>query len=206
MSTDERAAHLETGSGATGDEAGRLDRVRSILARAETWAEPPADLIDRVLEDVAGEPVPAGRWSGWPSAAIAAALALVLVGLIAFVDSGEPRPAGTVIAMTGTELAPAATGEARIEERPSGWYVHLEVRGLPPAGEGSYYEAWLWRNGEGVSMGTFHLRSPDPVALWSGVSPEDYPVVRITLQDESGGPAPSGRVVMTGMLPGPWPR
>jgi hypothetical protein len=41
------------------------------------------------------------------------------------------------------------------------------------------------------------------VALWSGVSPIDYPAIWVTLQDEGAGPAASDRVVMKGKLEEP---
>jgi hypothetical protein len=36
------------------------------------------------------------------------------------------------------------------------------------------------------------------VVLWSGVDPEDYPAIWVTLEDEDGDPTASDRVVMKG--------
>lgn len=207
MNTEERTSYLETGAGGNLEGADRLDRIRSLLERAETWAEPPAGLLEDILEATDREPArvmpaPRRRPRYLPGLSIAAVLAIVLVGLILFLDQGPAEQDDMVVALAGTELAPGARGEARIDETPAGWYIRLQVDGLPPAPEGSYYEGWLWREGEGVSIGTFHLRSSEPIALWSGVSPDEYPVVRITLQDVGGGPAASERVMMAGTILG----
>ncbi|HEX6946149.1 MAG TPA: anti-sigma factor [Acidimicrobiia bacterium] len=207
MNTEERTSYLETGAGGNLEGADRLDRIRSLLGRAETWAEPPAGLLEDILEATDREPArvmpaPRRRPRYLPGLSIAAVLAIVLVGLILFLDQGPAEQDDMVVALAGTELAPGARGEARIDETPAGWYIRLQVDGLPPAPEGSYYEGWLWREGEGVSIGTFHLRSSEPIALWSGVSPDEYPVVRITLQDVGGGPAASERVMMAGTILG----
>lgn len=207
MNTEERTSYLETGAGGNLEGADRLDRIRSLLERAETWAEPPAGLLEDILEATDREPArvmpaPRRRPRYLPGLGIAAVLAIVLVGLILFLDQGPAEQDDMVVALAGTELAPGARGEARIDETPAGWYIRLQVGGLPPAPEGSYYEGWLWREGEGVSIGTFHLRSSEPIALWSGVSPDEYPVVRITLQDVGGGPAASERVMMAGTILG----
>lgn len=207
MNTEERTSYLETGAGGNLEGADRLDRIRSLLGRAETWAEPPAGLLEDILEATDREPArvmpaPRRRPRYLPGLGIAAVLAIVLVGLILFLDQGPAEQDDMVVALAGTELAPGARGEARIDETPAGWYIRLQVDGLPPAPEGSYYEGWLWREGEGVSIGTFHLRSSEPIALWSGVSPDEYPVVRITLQDVGGGPAASERVMMAGTILG----
>jgi hypothetical protein len=130
----------------------------------------------------------------------AAVVALVLAS-VTVVTSG----ADTVVAMTGTDLQAGASGTATVHPTGSGWYVRLDVTGLPPAPEGSYYEGWVWSDdGEGVSIGTFHLRSQDgPVILWSGVEMTEYPSVWVTLEDEDGSPEASDQLVLTGRMPEP---
>ncbi len=175
------------------------DRVRAALADPDTWADPPKGLVDRVISEgreAEGRPT----HSIW----IAAALALVLVGVSLFQGPGEPPDDGLIVAMTGTPLAPGAAGTVQMREAPSGWYIRLDVRGLPPAPEDAYYQGWLWDEDEGVSIGTFHMRNgAEPVGLWSGVSPEGFPVVKVTLQDLGGGSAPSDRVMMEGRVTDP---
>jgi hypothetical protein len=58
----------------------------------------------------------------------------------------------------------------------------------------------VWSDdGEGVSIGTFHLRGGDEsVMLWSGVDPTDYPSIWVTLEDEDGDATASGVVLLRG--------
>ena len=108
----------------------------------------------------------------------------------------------TVVALTPTDLAPDASGTAELSERPSGFSIELDIDALPPAAEGSYYQAWLKNaDGELVTIGTFHARDgSDDVILWSGVDPADYPTLTVTLQREGEGAQSSGQVVLTGSL------
>jgi hypothetical protein len=102
--------------------------------------------------------------------------------------------------MAGTQLQPDAAGEAEIEATDAGWFIKLDLENLPAADEGTYYEGWVWSDdGDGVSIGTFHLRGGDhSVTLWSGVDPADYPAIWVTLEDEDGDPSASDRVVLRG--------
>jgi hypothetical protein len=132
--------------------------------------------------------------------AVAAALLVAagVAGVLARSDGEEGRE----VALSGTELAPEASGTARVEETPSGVAISVDVSGLPPAEPGTYYQGWV-RNEEGqtVTVGTFHIREgDDTVELWSGVELEDYPVLTVTLQQEGAGPESSGQVVLTGRI------
>lgn len=138
------------------------------------------------------------RWAGPFAAGIAAALALVL-GVSAL--TGGTDRAGIELALAPTDLAPDAVGVVEIIETPNGTVLLLDVSGLPPAPEGSYYEAWVRQDAQvGVSAGTFHLRGGGgEIELWAGVTAEDYPLFTITIQDEAD-PVSSGRVVLRGLL------
>lgn len=140
----------------------------------------------------------ARRWAGPFAVGIAAALALV-VGVSAL--TGEATREGVELALAGTDLAPEAEGLVEIVDTPNGTVLLLDVSGLPPAPEGSYYEAWVRQDAQvGVSAGTFHLRGGGgEVELWAGVTAEDYPLFTITIQDEAD-PVSSGRVVLKGLL------
>jgi hypothetical protein len=131
------------------------------------------------------------------------AAAVLLVVAVGWVALRSPDAEGELVALAPTDLAPlAARAEARVSDQPGGTRILLEVRGLPPAPAGSYYEAWLRQSPEvGVSAGTFHLRGgDDEVELWSGVATEDYPLITVTIQEEGGGAASSGRVVLSGRV------
>jgi hypothetical protein len=127
------------------------------------------------------------------------AVVALILGTLAVLD--EERV--TVVAMSGTELEVSASGSAAVRPNDAGWWIRLDVTGLPPAPDGMYYEGWVWSDAdEGVSIGTFHLRGGDaPVVLWSGVPLAEYPSIWVTLEDEEEGPEASDRVVMTGRLP-----
>ena len=114
----------------------------------------------------------------------------------------QPSSSDNVVAMSGTELEEAALGEAEFGPNEAGWWIRLDVTGLPPAPDGSYYEGWVWSDeGEGVSIGTFHLRGEDtPIVLWSGVPLADYPSIWVTLESEDDGPEASELIVMKGRI------
>lgn len=205
-SDDRRARYLESGAFDDGEGDDRLDLIRQVMADESTWADPPPGIYESVVAAIdprpsQPEPVTARSWPRWAAAGVAALVALVaLLGTLGVFDAA-PEPETVVVAMAGTELAPEAQGAVSLREHPSGWWIWLEVEGLPPAPEDTYYQGWVWRDGEGVSIGTFHLRGgTDPVTLWAGVDVNEYPSIWITLQDEGGGTEASDRVMMRGEI------
>jgi hypothetical protein len=141
----------------------------------------------------------ARRWVGSLAAGVAAAVALIALYAAGttMLGTDEAEPSGTEFALEATELAPDSEATALIADTPQGTKILLDVSGLPPAGEGTYYEAWLRQSPEvGVSAGTFHLRGGDGVIeLWAGVTVTDYPLFTVTIQDEAM-PESSGAVVL----------
>ncbi|HJS72498.1 MAG TPA: anti-sigma factor [Acidimicrobiia bacterium] len=208
--SDDRASYLASTSGARPADHERLDLIREILGQDATWAEPPPEVADRLLAAIGGaqrpEPVPAqivSRRRGLAAALAATFVSLAVVALVVNAVMSPSEDEEHLVPIAGTELEPAATGEAAIHVAGAGWWIELELEDLPAAAEGMYYEGWLWNDdGEGVSIGTFHLREDDEaVVLWSGVDPADYPAIWLTLEDEDGNPAASERVVMRGSPP-----
>jgi hypothetical protein len=203
---DDRAAYLATGEGEIPN-PDRLDMVREILSSASLWAEPPASAVDGIGAGVSADVrVPdTHRRIDWrlPLMAGAAAIAILVVGLLGVLNRSAPEP-DALVSLAGTELMPAASGTAAVRGTSSGWAIRLEIEGLPPAPVGSFYQGWVWsEEGEGVSIGTFHLRGGNyPVTLWAGVELVDYPWIWVTLQDEGAGPGASSRVMMLGAIEG----
>lgn len=195
---DERAKYLESGSGAKPTDRERLDDLRLILGNEAVWSDPPSDVARRVSDEIELGARPHVRprpaWLG-----VAVIMGALMIAVIA-AATGMFSDNETVVAMSGTELEQGAWGEAAIRAKGAGWWISLDLKDLPPAPEGAYYEGWMWSDaGSGVSIGTFHLHDDaEPVILWSGVDPAEYPSIWITLEAEDGDPAASDRVVMQG--------
>jgi len=206
LTNDERARYLESGRGeVAGSE--RLDLIRDLLADPVTWSEPPAGVAERVAMGIGVGPVRESvshrrRWLV-PVIVSAAAVLLSVLGFSG-VFQQEPVPPDAVAMMSGTGLMPGAEGTATIRDTSSGWSIRLDVEGLPPAATGTYYQGWAWNaDGEGVSIGTFHLRNGAyPVTLWAGVDLVEYPWIWVTLQDEGAGTDVSDQVMMRGRIEG----
>lgn len=206
ISEDDKATYLETGIGDVPDRD-RLDQIRHSLADDDTWAEPPQSALEGVLSAIRSEstsdrpaPEPMGRAARWPAAVAAVAVVAAIFALVFASASTLTRSDADVIAMEGTALVPAATGTASLRPTDSGWWIRLDLEDVPPASPGTYYEGWVWSDdGEGVSIGTFHMRGGSgSVTLWSGVDLAEYPSIWVTIQDEGEGPLPSDLVVMKG--------
>lgn len=203
MNREDRRAEYLAGSQDNGADA-RLNSLRAVLADETTWAVPPQSVLDQLIDRIGSERAdsarPARRWTLqlWPRLAFAVlAIAVVAVAWVAFSDSPQAR-----VTLAGTELEPSANGIAQLSPTGAGWSIEIEVADLPPAGDGYYYEAWVWNEtGDGVSIGTFHLRGgPEPVQMWAGVDVAEYPWIWISLQREGGGAEVSDQVVMRGKL------
>jgi hypothetical protein len=196
--------------------------VARLLDDPTVWAEVPAGLRDRVVAAatgaVAGDLPDDGRPPAGPPASLdhhrrrrrrpvavaVAAVALVCLGVAGgLVLARDDAPAARVeVAMAGTDEAPGATAVARLRDEPAGVSVRLTVEGLPPAPEGTFYEAWLVGEAGKVSAGTFHLRGEqDEIELWLGVDPTGYEAVTVTRQPVAGGTLADGVPVLRGELP-----
>jgi hypothetical protein len=200
-----RTRYLESGP-ATGEGQDRLDLMRRLLADPATWSDPPSGIVESVAAEIGAAhqtSQPAPRRRRLVTVMVAAAVLLVAAFGVAGLIDGPADSTAIGSSLVGTELAAAARGTASLEETPSGWWIRLELDGLAPAPQGSFYQGWVWSQDEGISIGTFHLRGgSDPVILWSGVDIADYPSIWITLQAEGSGPAASELVMMRGEVTG----
>ena len=145
-----------------------------------------------------------GRRTRWHRPAAAAAALILVVGAAALLlvpDDGERRPHGEAFNIAGTELAPEASAVATVDPQPAGVAIVLDVRGLPPADPGTYYQAWVEGGAGKVTVGTFHMRGGDGwIYLWSGVEAKRYPLLRVTLEHEGDGEQASDQVVLVGAI------
>ena len=85
-------------------------------------------------------------------AAAAALVAVVGAGIVLLARDTGSDP-DVELALAATELAPGASAVAAIDTTPIGVKLVLDVTGLPPAEPGTYYQAWVRNEDEGVSAG-----------------------------------------------------
>jgi hypothetical protein len=152
-------------------------------------------------------PIGAGRTRGaraWRRPALLAAAAAVAFALGiggGLLLNPDDNPKGAQVALAGTDAMPAASAEVLLDDQPSGVAVTLDVKGLPPAPAGTFYEAWLIGKDGKVSAGTFHLRKPqDHIRLWLGVDVDGYDAITVTRQPIVGGSKADGVVLLRGSL------
>lgn len=181
------------------------------------WPEPGTELEQRVVASISAErqvvvPLTAitqRRSSPWPGRFVAgvigaAAAAAVVVAVRPSTDGGDAQQADAVVAMRGTQLAPAVVGKAELTAVQSGVRVYLTVPGLPRRDGDQFYEGWL-KTCDGtklVPIGTFH--ELDDAAGWAGVALADYPILTITREvaaaPKDSAQGSSGEVVVSGKL------
>lgn len=185
---------------------GQTAALGALLGSRAVWAEDDQDTGDRIVALIAAEAGPVeglapprpgrdDRRHLWVIGAVAVLFLVVGVAIALIVGDDDTIE----VALAGTELAPNASAVAELDDTEQGLRIVLEVTGLSPAPPGTYYQAWVRNESDGVAAGTFHLRGGDgEIELWAGVSSFDYPVLTVTLQQEGAGPASSGEVVLRG--------
>ncbi len=174
-----------------------LAALAALLARADTWDDPPRDLEHAVvaaIEVEAGErplatqAAPVSRaerraremWSRSRILGAAAAVVVVVVGIVLMTRGSTD---GVTFALEGTDAEPGASGDVVISATPAGLKILLDTEGLPGAPDGYMYEAWVGDDTIGVSAGTFHLRGGDgEIELWAGVTDPRFRRIWITLE------------------------
>ncbi len=182
----------------TPGERAELERVRHVLADPAVWIEPAPDLQEAVVAAIAQE-ARAGRQRRRVRFAVAGAAAAVLLaaGVTVGLQANRSEPVEFAASLSGTELAPDATGDVTLTKTPSGWKIRLNATGLPRRADGEFYEAWLKDDaGLLVPIGTFN--DGHDVTLWSGVGPTTFPTLTVTREVADGDQASSGQVVLMG--------
>ena len=138
------------------------------------------------------------RWArpGILVAAAAAVIAVALTGVLLLRDT-SPAQRRFGVALSATELAPGASGDASMIKTNSGWEIHLQAVGLPRLENGQFYQAWL-RNADGVLVPIGSFNEGTDVTLWAGVSPATFSTFTITKEAADGKQDSSGQRVMSG--------
>ena len=201
------------------DEADDLSQLADLIGDPLTWVEPRAGLEDAVVEAIGtadpapSEPVhtgavvtPLGRrrpaaTRRWQVVSVAAVLLVaVLIGGALIAYRGNSRQPEFTAALAATNLVPGATASADIERNAGGFRIALDAQGLPVRASGEFYQAWL-KNDAGtlVPIGSFSS-SDTRLTLWSGVSPEQFPILSVTIESPDNNQSSSGRVVLTGRV------
>ena len=122
---------------------------------------------------------------------------LLAVGVTVGVQSTATQPVEFAATLSGTELAPDATGDVTLTKTPSGWDIRLHATGLPRREDGEFYQAWL-KNDAGLLVPIGSFNDGRDVTLWSGVGPGDFPTLTVTQEVADGDQASSGQVVLIG--------
>ncbi len=178
-------------------ERAEIERVQGVLADPAVWAEPPPDLQEAVVAAIAEEAGAARRRRFRLAVVGVAAAALLAVGVTVTWQLNRAQPVEFSASLSGTGLAPDATGDVTLTKTPSGWDIRLHATGLPRREDGEFYEAWLKdETGLLVPIGTFN--DGREVTLWSGVAPSTFPTLTVTQEVADGDQASSGQVVLIG--------
>ena len=215
------AEHLDT-CPACRTELLSYQAVADRLALAAPAAVPPPRLKQKILGQLQTprhEPTTGPRRSwrqriaglfqraapAWGLASLALIALLVLSNLWWWQRASQEEPLVAsdgmqVIAMAGTDAAPAAVGTLVISG--DGEYGTLVVDGMPALDPNHQYQLWLIRDGQRTSGGVFSVNPEGYGALWIS-SPEplsSYPAFGITIEPEGGSPGPTGDKVLGGSL------
>ncbi|MEO7664229.1 MAG: anti-sigma factor [Candidatus Limnocylindrales bacterium] len=124
-------------------------------------------------------------WGGVGALVGAAAMVVAIAG------TQPGRSAG--LTLTGTALAPAASGSAAIANLADGTVsVTLAVSGLPASGPSDFYELWFVGDQGRISAGTFRADgSPLRLMFLTAADLVRYPRIGITREPDDGNPAAS---------------
>lgn len=190
------------------EDTGVTPEVEGVLADPITWSEPGEEMVQSLIAAMAhrgsqvrpdDSHIAAGR-AARPARAWIGAVAAVALLAVVWSQAGQESLSGDdVFALEA--VADGLEATARAGPAAAGWWIQLDVAGLPGAPEGSFYEGWAHDDITWISLGTFHMRDPGPVTLWSGVSLQDYSRLVVTLEAIDGDPAPSLDVVLEGTIP-----
>ena len=179
-------------------ERAEIERVNDVLADPAVWAEPPPYLQEAVVAAIAEE-AGAGKRRRLRLAVVGVAAAVLLaVGVTVGVYVNRDQPVEFAATLTGTELAPDATGEVTLTKHPRGWDIRLHATGLSRREDGEFYQAWL-KNEDGLLVPIGSFNDGRDVILWAGVPPSVFATLTVTQEVADGDQASSGLVVLIGL-------
>ena len=215
-----RNVHDPAGSQSEGD--GELAELRSLAARADpqdlretSWETPPDGLWDRIAaeagvavgDEAGGAAVPlararerraAGARRPWLLAAAAAVVVIAAVAGTVLATSGSADDPSLVASTSLEPLGEAGAGTAELVDDDGDLQLRVETAELDP-GDG-FLEVWVIdpEVSKLVSLGP--LRPDGVYDLPSGLEPEEFPIVDVSLEPIDGDPTHSGDSLLRGQL------
>ncbi len=178
-------------------ERAEIERVHDALADPAVWTEPPPYLQEAVVAAIAEEAGAGRRRRRFIVVAGIAAAVLLAVGVTVGVYVNREQPVEFAASLSGTELAPDATGDVTLTKTPSGWDIRLHATGLPRREDGEFYQAWL-KDDTGLLVPIGSFNDGRDVTLWAGVPPSSFSTLTVTQEVADGDQASSGQVVLIG--------
>jgi anti-sigma-K factor RskA len=182
-------------------ELDHIQQTHSLLRDMSALA-PSAELKARVLAGIRSETTASSRsrWRFWVPLAAALLVTVVLgAGLLqAIFDDSS-----TGVSLTGTALAPDASGVIRGERVGENIRIELEVRDMPELREDEYYEMWYAKDGdERISCGAFRtgIEGTTTVDFTTPINARTYPEIEITREADDGDPSSSREKILEGNL------
>lgn len=188
--------------------------TRSVQPHDHSRIAPPPQVWDNLLaeieEETASSEALARRRSAWTSPArvlsMAAASVLVLVGFVAAISWLNQQGTTTIneiaaASMTDADLpvSTTATAQARVVCENEQCSVDIELSDVPDAGD-AYLELWVI-NGDVSDMHSLGVvNASGRFTLPPGVTPQDFPIVDISIEPRDGIAAHSGQSVLRGVF------
>jgi Anti-sigma-K factor rskA, C-terminal len=170
-----------------------FDELEAVLPRVS----PPADLFERVLDEVRGDAVVVplrrrrARGPRAVGALATAAAVIVAVGAWAALRNGpDTSPARAVLVGTGV------SGEAEVV----GARIHVSLHEVPPPPAEHHYEVWVLRPGAEAMepIGAFTTSGPDVDLVFAVSGTGPYAAVDVSVEEDDGPDDHSGTSLATG--------
>jgi anti-sigma factor RsiW len=181
------------------DELDRLRPAADALPYSVEQVQPPPSLRASLMREVAPPRRPARL--RLPSlglmrpALVAGALALGVLAGFGVAQLAGDDGTRTVVA-TVDERLPEASGNLQISGDGENGAI-LRVQGMPPAGEGRVYQAWVQRDGRVIPQPTFEVRSDGGGAVAVTEDVSDAQAVLVTREARGGARAPSEQPIIS---------
>lgn len=210
--TDEVTRHLATCADCRAEVASlrEVASFASSAGRTDLLIAPPPRVWESIAAEVmpAASEVPPGSASGprgrawWLGLGLAAAVGLVLGGVIGVAATRAPAPVPTVVASAALDPLDgfATTGRAAVVEDDGGRSLEIDLSDLP-ATEG-YFEVWLLTPdaGDMVSLGAVGTGERSLLPVPAGLPLERFAVVDVSEEAFDGDPTHSAISVARGTL------